>query len=65
MPAPADQFLQLSTQDGEIGDLAFDFTQVLARDFIVARGWSEERALNLAQAILRDNIERIFPQRLG
>ncbi len=33
---------------------------VLARDFVVARGYSEERALALGRTVLRDNVERIF-----
>jgi glucuronate isomerase len=37
--------------------------RVLANDFILARGWSEERALSLGQTVLRGNVERIFPSR--
>ncbi len=33
---------------------------VLARDFVTARRWSEERALRLGKMVLRDNVERIF-----
>lgn len=33
---------------------------VLARDFVVARRWPEERALRLGKMVLRDNVERIF-----
>ncbi len=32
----------------------------LARDFVTARGWSEERALGLGRQVLRGNVERIF-----
>ncbi|WP_166831323.1 glucuronate isomerase [Thalassoroseus pseudoceratinae] len=34
--------------------------KVLADDFVVARGWSEERAIALGQLVLRGNPERIF-----
>jgi glucuronate isomerase len=34
--------------------------RVLAQDFVVARGWSEERAVALARQILRTNVESIF-----
>ncbi len=34
--------------------------KVLLSDFVVERGWSEERALGLGRDILRDNAERIF-----
>ena len=37
LPALVDQLLQLPTQDIEIGDLAFDIGQVLARDRIHRR----------------------------
>ncbi len=37
--------------------------RVLARDFVIGRGFSEEKALDLARTILRDNVERIFPSR--
>jgi glucuronate isomerase len=33
---------------------------VLARDFVVARGWSEEDAIALGRQILRGNVETIF-----
>jgi glucuronate isomerase len=33
---------------------------VLLRDFVVARGWSEERALELGRAVLRDNVLDVF-----
>lgn len=36
---------------------------VLARDFVLARGWSEEQAVDLAKTILRDNVESVFPAR--
>ncbi len=34
--------------------------KVLAEDFVIARGWSEERALELGRLTLRGNVERIF-----
>lgn len=34
--------------------------RVLAEDFVTARRWSEERAVDLARTILRGNVERIF-----
>jgi len=33
---------------------------VLFRDFVVGRGWPEERAVDLGKQVLRGNIERIF-----
>ncbi len=36
---------------------------VLAKDFVVGLGWSEERALELGRLVLRGNVERIFPAR--
>jgi hypothetical protein len=33
---------------------------VLAEDFVYYRGWSEERAVELASHLLRGNSERIF-----
>jgi len=33
---------------------------VLLRDFVLARGWSEERALELGKAVLRDNVLDVF-----
>jgi glucuronate isomerase len=33
---------------------------VLAADFVVARGWSEERAVALGRQVLRGNVERVF-----
>jgi glucuronate isomerase len=35
----------------------------LARDFVIARGWSEERAIDLGRLVLRGNVERVFPVR--
>jgi glucuronate isomerase len=37
--------------------------RVLAEDFVVARSWSEDRALDLGRRVLRDNVELIFPKR--
>jgi glucuronate isomerase len=37
--------------------------RVLADDFVIGRGWTEERAVQLARLVLRDNVERIFPAR--
>jgi glucuronate isomerase len=34
--------------------------KVLAEDFVMARRWSEERALRLGRMVLRDNVERTF-----
>lgn len=34
--------------------------KVLADDFVIFRGWSEERALELGRLILRGNVETIF-----
>ena len=34
--------------------------KALADDFVIARGWSEERALELGRMVLRGNVERIF-----
>lgn len=34
--------------------------QALADDFVLARGWSEERALALGRLVLRGNVERVF-----
>jgi len=33
---------------------------VLAQEFVLARHWSEERAVSLGRSVLRDNTERIF-----
>jgi glucuronate isomerase len=37
--------------------------RVLAEDFVVGRGWSEDRALELGRQVLRGNVERIFGSR--
>lgn len=37
--------------------------KILAERYVIARGWSEERALKLAKRVLRDNVEAIFPAR--
>jgi glucuronate isomerase len=37
--------------------------KVLAERFVIDRGWSEERAVDLGQCVLRDNVERIFAER--
>ena len=37
--------------------------KVLAEDFVLARGWSESKAVELGKTILCDNTERIFPGR--
>jgi glucuronate isomerase len=34
--------------------------KVLAERFVLARRWTEERALGLARRVLRENVERIF-----
>jgi glucuronate isomerase len=34
--------------------------KVLAEDFVIARGWSEDRAVQLGKLVLRGNVERIF-----
>jgi glucuronate isomerase len=33
---------------------------VLARDFVIGRGWSEEEAVSLGRQVLRGNVETIF-----
>lgn len=33
---------------------------VLARDFVIGRNWTEDRALELGRLVLRGNVERIF-----
>ncbi|QDU64601.1 Uronate isomerase [Planctomycetes bacterium Pan216] len=38
-------------------------SRVLANDYVLARGWSEERAIGLARQILRGNVETMFPGR--
>ncbi|MFN6106667.1 MAG: amidohydrolase, partial [Planctomycetaceae bacterium] len=37
--------------------------KLLAEDFVLARGWSETKAVELGKTILCDNTERIFPGR--
>ncbi len=37
--------------------------KALAEDFVIARGWSEDRAIELGQLNLRGNVERIFARR--
>ncbi|MEZ6048580.1 MAG: glucuronate isomerase [Planctomycetaceae bacterium] len=34
--------------------------KVLANDFVIDRGWSEDRAIELGKTVLRGNVERIF-----
>ncbi len=34
--------------------------RILAQDFVMDRGWSEERAIELARLLLRENTQRIF-----
>ena len=34
--------------------------RVLASDFVVGRGWSEEQALDFGRQVLRGNVETIF-----
>lgn len=34
--------------------------KVLASDFVLARGWSEDQAIELGRQVLRGNVERIF-----
>lgn len=36
---------------------------VLAKDFVMERGWSEQRAIELGKLVLRGNVETIFPAR--
>ncbi|MFM7162912.1 MAG: amidohydrolase, partial [Planctomycetaceae bacterium] len=33
----------------------------LAEDFVIGRGWSEERAVALGRTVLRGNVDRLFP----
>ncbi|MCA9084311.1 MAG: amidohydrolase, partial [Planctomycetaceae bacterium] len=33
---------------------------VLANDFVIARGWSEQKAVELGRQVLRGNVETIF-----
>ena len=35
-------------------------SKVLAEDFVIGRGWSEERAVELGRQVLRGNVETIF-----
>ncbi|REJ89283.1 MAG: amidohydrolase [Planctomycetota bacterium] len=35
-------------------------SSVLAGDFVMGRGWSEEQAIDLGKQVLRGNVERIF-----
>ena len=37
--------------------------KILASDFVIDRGWSEERALELGRLVLRGNVEQIFARR--
>jgi len=37
-------------------------SKILAERFVVDRGWSEQRAVELGTQVLRDNTERIFPE---
>ncbi|GIX03750.1 MAG: hypothetical protein KatS3mg113_0756 [Planctomycetaceae bacterium] len=34
--------------------------KILAEDFVIERGWSEEEAISLGRQILRDNVDKIF-----
>jgi glucuronate isomerase len=34
--------------------------RILAERFVVERGWSEERAIELGRRVLRENVERVF-----
>jgi glucuronate isomerase len=34
--------------------------KVLAQSFVIDRGWSEERAVDLGRTVLRGNVERVF-----
>ena len=34
--------------------------RVLAEDFVIGRGWSEQRALALGRQVLRDNVDSVF-----
>lgn len=36
---------------------------ILAESFVIGRGWSEERAVDLGRQVLRTNVSRIFPAR--
>jgi glucuronate isomerase len=35
-------------------------SRVLAQDFVIARGWTEDQALSLGRQVLRGNVETIF-----
>jgi hypothetical protein len=37
--------------------------RVLAEHFVMNRFWTEAQALEVAQALLRNNVETIFPRR--
>lgn len=37
--------------------------RVLAETFVIDRGWSEQRAVELGRQVLRTNVDRIFPAR--
>lgn len=37
--------------------------KVLGEDFVIGRGWPEERAIAFGKQVLRDNVEQIFPAR--
>jgi glucuronate isomerase len=37
--------------------------KILAEDFVIGMGWTEERALELGRYVLRDNVDRVFPRR--
>jgi glucuronate isomerase len=39
--------------------------RVLAGDFVMGRGWSEEAALELGRQVLRGNVETIFDMPMG
>ena len=34
--------------------------KVLAEDFVIERGWSEQRAIDLGKLTLRGNVEAVF-----
>jgi len=35
--------------------------KILAERFVVDRGWSEERAIDLGRQVLRGNVDTVFP----
>ncbi|MEZ6111185.1 MAG: hypothetical protein R3C99_09250 [Pirellulaceae bacterium] len=37
-------------------------SKVLADRYVIDRGWTEERAVDFGQQVLRGNVERIFGQ---